>query len=161
MPGHHRADSTGCVYEHIIVAEEKLGRLLNDGECVHHINKVRNDNIKENLIVFKTIADHTAFHQGCEIELIGDVYIAKTHKNNICPNCGEHKDYKAKYCLNCRNIARRKVERPNKEMLLDLIKAKTFAQIGKMYGVSENAVRKWCKLYNLPYKRKDVKISLN
>ena len=44
MPAHHRADSTGCVYEHIVVAEKKLGRELKDGECVHHLNEIRNDN---------------------------------------------------------------------------------------------------------------------
>ena len=74
MPTHHRADSTGCVYEHIVVAEKKLGRELKDDECVHHINEVRNDNREENLIVFKTKADHTAFHHGCEAILDGDIY---------------------------------------------------------------------------------------
>ena len=61
MPAHHRADSTGCVYEHIVVAEKKLGRELKDGECVHHLNEIRNDNREENLIVFKTIADLLLF----------------------------------------------------------------------------------------------------
>jgi hypothetical protein len=26
-----------------------------------------------------------------------------------------------------------------------------------MFGVSDNAVRKWCKAYGLPYKKKDIK----
>ena len=157
MPAHHRADSTGCVYEHIVVAEKKLGRELKDGECVHHLNEIRNDNREENLIVFKTIADHTAFHQGCEIELDGDVYIAIMHKNNICPICGLHKDYHAKLCIQCSRIASRKVERPNKEKLFELIKTMSFIKIAKLYGVTDNAVRKWCKYYNLPYKNEDIK----
>ena len=32
-----------------------------------------------------------------------------------------------------------------------------FTQIGKEYGVTDNAVRKWCKSYNLPYRVKDIK----
>lgn len=156
MPTHHRADSGGCVYEHMVVAENKLGRLLNDEECVHHLNEVRNDNREENLIVFKTIGDHTAFHNGCEIELDGDVYVAKVHKNNICPTCGRYKDGKAKACISCSRVASRKVERPTKEELLELIKTKPFTKIGGQYGVEGNAVRKWCKSYGLPYKKEDI-----
>lgn len=35
-PGHHRADITGLVPVHILVAEEELGRPLVKGEIVHH-----------------------------------------------------------------------------------------------------------------------------
>lgn len=157
IPGHHRADSTGCVYKHIVVAEKKLGRLLNDGECVHHLNEIRNDNREDNLIVFKTISDHTAFHHGCEIELENDVYIAKINKNNICSNCGIFKDRKAKLCITCSYINRRKVERPSKEVLFELIKTMKFTEIGKMYNVSDNTIRKWCKKYELPFKKDDIK----
>lgn len=157
MPTHHRADSIGFVYEHIIIAEKKLGRKLKDGECVHHLNGIRDDNREENLIVFKTVADHTAFHNGCDIYLDGDVYIAKMHINNICPNCGSFKDYYAILCTKCYHTSTRKAERPSKEELLELIKTTPFVQIGKMFGVSDNAVRKWCKAYGLPYKKKDIK----
>ena len=37
-PDHHRADITGMVPVHIIVAEEELGRPLKKGEIVHHKN---------------------------------------------------------------------------------------------------------------------------
>lgn len=36
VPGHHRADITGLVAEHILVAEKELGRPLEKGELVHH-----------------------------------------------------------------------------------------------------------------------------
>ncbi len=36
VPGHHRADITGLVAEHILVAEAALGRPLEKGELVHH-----------------------------------------------------------------------------------------------------------------------------
>src|SRR6516165_9051986 len=48
VPDHPRA-SLGYVFEHILVAEELLGRYLVDGESVHHINGVRGDNRPENL----------------------------------------------------------------------------------------------------------------
>lgn len=51
----------------------------------------------------------------------------------------------------------RKVKnRPSKEELLELILNKSFRQIGKDFGVSDNAIRKWCKSYDLPYRKKDI-----
>lgn len=50
----------------------------------------------------------------------------------------------------------RKVERPNREELKYLIRTLPFTQIGKMYGVSDNAVRKWCDFEKLPRKKKEI-----
>lgn len=47
--------------------------------------------------------------------------------------------------------------KPSKEELKILIKEKSMVKIGKMYGVSDNSVRKWCKKYDLPYTKKDIK----
>lgn len=43
----------------------------------------------------------------------------------------------------------RKVERPSKEELIILIKSNTWRSLGKKFGVSDVAVRKWAKLYLL------------
>lgn len=48
-PGHPRAGRNLYVFEHILVVEEILGRLLVNGESVHHLNGVRDDNRPENL----------------------------------------------------------------------------------------------------------------
>lgn len=47
----------------------------------------------------------------------------------------------------------RKVQRPSKEELEKLVWEKPILQLSKEYGVTDNAVRKWCELYgiiNLP-----------
>lgn len=48
-------------------------------------------------------------------------------------------------------------ESSGREQLKELIRFKPFTQIGKDFGVSDNAVRKWCKSYNLPTKTSDIK----
>lgn len=40
----------------------------------------------------------------------------------------------------------------------DLIEIHNFLAIGRKYGVSDNAIRKWCKGYGLPYRTKDLYI---
>jgi hypothetical protein len=49
VPEHPRSGQGNYVFEHILVAEELLGRFLTDGETVHHLNGVRDDNRPQNL----------------------------------------------------------------------------------------------------------------
>jgi LysM repeat protein len=92
--------------------------------------------------------------------IINDLHKTKTY-NRKCKICGTNFDTtneEQEYCSqDCSHISQRRSERPSKEELFELIKTTPFLQIGKMYGVSDNAIRKWCKAYNLPYKKKDVK----
>ncbi|MGA4867512.1 HNH endonuclease [Streptomyces lavendulocolor] len=62
-PEHHRADRRGYVYEHILVAEQAMGRPLRKGEQVHHKNHVKTDNRPENLAVKASRAHHALEHR--------------------------------------------------------------------------------------------------
>lgn len=42
-------------------------------------------------------------------------------------------------------FSQRKVERPSRDMLLKMLETMSWTAIGKKYGVSDNAVRKWLK----------------
>lgn len=55
-------------------------------------------------------------------------------------------------------LKQRKVERPNKERLFEMIKTMSFVEIAKQYGVSDKAITKWCKSYGLPHRKKDLKM---
>lgn len=84
--------------------------------------------------------------------------ILTNNEKHYCQNCGKEivtKD--ASLCVDCYNASRRKVNRASKDELKRLIRMTSFLQIGKIYGVSDTAIRKWCKLYGIPYKQKEIK----
>jgi hypothetical protein len=59
---HPRADSRGRMYEHIIMIEAAIGRLLPQKACVHHVNEIKNDNRNDNLVVCENQAYHLLLH---------------------------------------------------------------------------------------------------
>lgn len=59
---HPFCDSKGYVREHRLVIEKIIGRYLKPEEVVHHANRIRDDNCKENLICFRNILAHKKFH---------------------------------------------------------------------------------------------------
>ena len=68
-----------------------------------------------------------------------------------CVDCNSCCSKKASRCQDCHNKFKLKSSRrPSKQQLeQDLISIKHFTRIGKKYEVSDNAVRKWCKSYNI------------
>lgn len=102
---------------------------------------------------------HMEVHEGLtiiphNIRLIDDTY--KEYKKDFtlitdnCPICGKEKPIKRKTCSpNCNHINQQKVERPSKEELIKMINEMTWVQIGRIYKVSDNAVRKWAKKYKI------------
>ena len=169
-PKHPRSNSSGCVYEHILIAEQKLGRSLNLEEVVHHIDGNKENNNSDNLIVFKTKADHTSFHNGGELIKLDDgtyitkkkhIKIDKNHKVDICPICNkEYKNIAAEMCKKCyKNKLQEKLLIKTKDQLInDFIKNNANkAAVGREYNVCQTTVRKWCKKYGI----KDCLVNIN
>jgi transcription elongation factor Elf1 len=73
----------------------------------------------------------------------------------ICPVCKNEFDTKNEgqiYCSSsCLSFSQRRTVRPSKEELKKLVDDKSIAwtKMGEMFGVSDNAVRKWSRQYGL------------
>ncbi|MGW8181961.1 MAG: hypothetical protein ACWGQW_24805, partial [bacterium] len=75
---------------------------------------------------------------------------AKKKRGN-CVICNEPlTGSQRKYCSNlCKGLALRRTKRPTKATLVKDIERMSWSAIGRKYGVSDNAVRKWAKNYEL------------
>lgn len=80
----------------------------------------------------------------------------KQKKIYRCERCGAEITHKAKLCVECASLVSRKVDRPSRDELKNLIREKPFTHIAKDYSVSDNAIRRWCDSYGLPSKKKEI-----
>lgn len=161
--GHPKTHANGCVYEHILIAEKLLGRYLNSDEVVHHKDENKTNNLPENLMIFNNDSSHKIFHQAknnCNlIEIEPNVF--ETKIQIVCKYCNTKFDSKVsnqEYCSRkCSYLNKRIVEQPSRNELKDLIRSNAFTTLSIMFNVSDNAIRKWCKKYDLPFKSSDIK----
>ncbi len=128
---------------------EFCGRTEWEGKSIplelHHINGNNTDNRLENLqILCPNCHALTDNYRGRKNKKIKDNEITKKNKEKTIKS-------------NSLNQHQKETKRPSKEELEKLIHEKPFLQIGRMYGVSDNAVRKWCKRYGLKHRKKDIK----
>lgn len=80
---------------------------------------------------------------------------------HTCKQCGKHISYKTEHqlCRECYVKSTRFVERPTAEELTKILfeYKGNFRAVGKLFNLTDNAIRKWCKSYNLPYHSSDYK----
>lgn len=88
-----------------------------------------------------------------EIEKLKQI---KEKKIFYCKDCGKEISYNAIRCPECDRKNQRKVERPKRQILKNLIRTLPFTQIAKQYNVTDNAIRKWCDAENLPRTKKEI-----
>lgn len=147
-------------YHHIDPAEKDHGlfRAMRDG---HSWSKIVVEARKCTLVCCRC---HRELHAGV-VELpndyakfneeYADIIKIRQKEFEPCPICGVMKNVLQQYCSNsCSGRAQRKMQITKDEME-KLIEQKTYTDIGKMFGVSSNAVRKRCKVLgiDLPPKR--------
>lgn len=172
-PIHPRANKSGMVYVHVLVAEEKLGRRLSDDECVHHVNGNKCDFSEANIWVFKTKNDHSRYHMALDsgmnyvllyndgvysclivYEAIHDEIVDFFNKSSvtinpktICPLCGGVKSVQSIRCNNCYDRTRG-LNIPE-DTLRDMLANMSYVAVAKHYGVTDTAIRKIAKKYGI------------
>jgi hypothetical protein len=132
------------------ILENKCSICDNSGEwCgkelslqLDHINGINNDNRLENIRLLCP---------NCHSQT--ETFSGKRNKvNNFCEDCGEKIHKQSKKCVKCSSISKgfnqRKFEINEKE-LENLINNYPMTTVGRMLGVSDNAVRKRCKKLGL------------
>ena len=132
---------------------------------ISQIEKMLNNAILNNVILFEsywTYANETTkkIRKNKSKE-------PKRSKNNIknkCPICGKTIDKNSNLCRICYDKERQEKAAKSKEekgitreFLKQEIRNKPFTTIAKEQGVSDNAIRKWCKKFNLPHKSTEIK----
>lgn len=122
---------------------------------------VRCNIIKFNLLPYKCSICNLDSWQNKKLSLQLD-HINGVHNDHrienlrfLCPNCHSQTDtfagrankkLKVKRDRHSPCVARRKVkERPSKEEVYSLLETMSYCAVGRKYGVSDNAVRKWLK----------------
>lgn len=178
IPDHPRAYKSGSlkgyVAEHIVVAEKMLKRSLTDTEIVHHLDRDRQHNAHTNLLVLADNSQHSKLHGWMDKHFIvkkPEFYnritdkfgnpsnVMKTKaKTNQCEICGAAIFEKYRYCsAECSSIGKRQADRPDSDQLGRDIISMPMVKVGEKYGVSDNAIRKWCRSMGIPCKLTEIK----
>ena len=131
--------------------EEWNGRRMS--LILDHVNGVADDNRLENLRIVCP---------NCNATL--DTHCGRANRRDVedqeCPHCGERfrpKNGRQRYCSRACGMrweragrprpGARRVERPPYDELVAEVAATSWSAVGRKYGVSDNAVRKWVQSY--------------
>ena len=106
--------------------------------------------------VYKTPEQHV-YRDDVAQNIIDRINQQKAKIEHRCIDCGKTISSASGRCLECSYKTRRKTIRPDRDGLKNLIRNNSFTQIGKEYNVSVSSVKKWCKKYDLPYRKDEIR----
>ena len=143
-------------YKCAICGQEPMWQGKELALTLDHINGINNDDRIENLRWICPNCDR-------QLETYGSKNAARlrklqnkkieSEKKYYCIDCGKEICGKnVQRCTACSGLQQRKIERPSAEELITILTNNqgNFSAVGRIFNVSDNAIRKWCKSYNLP-----------
>ena len=115
--------------------------------------------IHNGLYIKADLYEKQIYNESFAQSLRDDLFARTERKEYFCSMCGTKisKDADTGLCLDCYRKSTRVTERPSREELKALIRKYTFTELGRMYKISDNGIRKWCKVENLPYRSSEIK----
>lgn len=119
-----------------------------------HINGLNHDNRLENLRWVcpncNQQLDTTGFKK---IRVNSNI---DNRKKYYCIDCGKEISNGALRCRQCYE-KQMELDKPiTREQLKDLIRNEPFTHIGTKFGVTDNAIKKWCDKFNLPRTKREI-----
>jgi hypothetical protein len=170
-PTHPHCNVWGFVAQHRLIAEDKMGRLLVRGECVHHDDEVPTNNHPDNLIVM-TKSEHHRHHmrkiQGARLAALDPVQVEQALQElslkNAAALLGVHTQ-------TLRNrfpdlVAPHKRKTPTQvddPEIIALIRELApdpmigYRQIALRFGIAAMTVKRICERENIPWTKKTRK----
>lgn len=151
-------------YIHRLVYQAFVGPIA-PGKEVNHIDHDKWNNSVTNLELVshsENLMKSVVFH-GNQLKPRCSICARVIYRKDvdICITCAKTNPEQSRPTLSQKqldwHVKNRKVEWPTKEQLWDLIQTTSFLEIGRRFGVTDTAVRKWCRKYGLPYKQSDLK----
>lgn len=103
-------------------------------------------------VEYKKIKLSSSFNE----EKANEIIQKHNFKTSFCVDCGIQITSNACRCRECAQKFRRKVQRPSREELKKLVREKSMLEVGRIFNVSDNAIRKWCINENIPSRKKDI-----
>ena len=136
---------------------------LTNEEITEIIDKLQNSNITQRELAYQynvgedTISEINNGKTRVQSNISYPIRNYKNHKQYYCSKCGKEISRNGGMCKKCNGIVHRLMTRPDRETLKLLIRTKSFIEIGKMFNVSDNAIRRWCDAEKLPRKKTEIK----
>ena len=138
---------------------------------LHHKNGNHYDNNFDNLIILCPNCHALEENRQTKIDYDNKIQNGQREKKkNYCIDCGKeiystslrceecyHKSTRIEQYTEEIHIMRGTNLEVNRNELKRLIRTMPFVKIGQYYGVTDNAVRKWCDRFNLPRKSTEIK----
>lgn len=141
--------------QHIVDEERKQRDILKNKVLLNNgwkVLRISENIVKSNWEVLQLKLEDAIGNNDITFETVGIIKLPKQYQKVERDENGYSKKQ-----IESAFKQRKVIDRPSKEILLQEILEFSFTEVGRKYGVTDNTIRKWCKFYKLPQRKKDLR----